>query len=120
MPALPQISLVVLAERLGGPDECSNSLGLLLSGRLVVLSGYLQMADNDAASSTVAPDAGDDVAADSKIDVVRDGTPSSMESTPEHDGAVEATQEPTQPQKRKGGRKPVSLEREAWFADHYR
>ena len=68
------------------------------------------MADNDAASSTIGLDAGDDVAAVGKIDVARDGTPSSMESTPEADGGMEATQEPTaQPQKRKGGRKPVSF-----------
>lgn len=68
------------------------------------------MADNDAASSTIGLDAGDDVAAVGKIDVTRDGTPSSMESTPEADGGMEATQEPTaQPQKRKGGRKPVSF-----------
>ena len=67
------------------------------------------MADNDAASSITGLDAGDDVATVGKIDVTRDGTPSSMESTPEHDGGMEATQEPTtQPQKRKGGRKPVS------------
>jgi len=67
------------------------------------------MADNDAASSITGLDAGDDVATVGKIDVTRDGTPSSMGSTPEHDGDMETTQEPTaQPQKRKGGRKPVS------------
>jgi len=67
------------------------------------------MADNDAASSITGLDAGDDVDAVGKIDVTRDGTPSSMESTPEHDGGIETQQEPTaQPQKRKGGRKPVS------------
>jgi hypothetical protein len=67
------------------------------------------MADNDAASSITGLDAGDDVDTVGKIDVTRDGTPSSMGSTPEHDGDMETTQEPTaQPQKRKGGRKPVS------------
>lgn len=66
------------------------------------------MADNDAASSITGLDAGDDVATVGKIDVTRDGTPSSMGSTPEHDGDMETTQEPTaQPQKRKGGRKPI-------------
>lgn len=66
------------------------------------------MADNDAASSNIAAD-GDDVAGVGKIDVTRDGTPSSMESTPEQDTVIEETQEPAaQPQKRKGGRKPVS------------
>jgi hypothetical protein len=79
---------------------------LLLPSRR--FAGYLQMADNDAASSTIGLDAGDDVAAVGKIDVARDGTPSSMESTPEHEGSMETTQEPAQPQKRKGGRKPVS------------
>jgi len=69
------------------------------------------MADNDAASSITGLDAGDDVATVGKIDVTRDGTPSSMGSTPEHDGDMETTQEPTaQPQKRKGGRKPVSAD----------
>jgi hypothetical protein len=81
---------------------------LLLPSRY--FAGYLQMADNDAASSITGLDAGDDVATVGKIDVTRDGTPSSMGSTPEHDGDMETTQEPTaQPQKRKGGRKPVSI-----------
>jgi hypothetical protein len=67
------------------------------------------MADNDAASINAGLDAGDRDVAVAKIDVARDGTPSSMESTPEADGGNEATQEPAaQPQKRKGGRKPVS------------
>jgi len=69
------------------------------------------MADNDAASSNAGLEPGDHVAAVTKIDVARDGTPSSMESTPEADGGIEATQEPAaQPQKRKGGRKPVSCQ----------
>jgi hypothetical protein len=67
------------------------------------------MADNDAASSITGLDAGDDVTTVGKIDDTRDGTPSSMESTPEHDGGMETTTEPmAQPLKRKGGRKPVS------------
>jgi hypothetical protein len=37
----------------------------------------------------------------------RDGTPSSIGSSPEQDIGMEAEQEPAQPQKRKGGRKPV-------------
>ena len=50
----------------------------------------------------------DDMAAADRLDPERDGTPSSIESTPEHDTIAEASQEPAQPQKRKGGRKPVS------------
>lgn len=69
------------------------------------------MADNDAASSNIAAD-GDDASGVGKIDVARDGTPSSMESTPEQDANIEETQEPAaQPQKRKGGRKPVSQQK---------
>lgn len=50
-----------------------------------------------------------DMAALSKVEPAPDGTPSSIESTPEQDPGTEpATQEPAQPQKRKGGRKPVS------------
>jgi hypothetical protein len=51
-----------------------------------------------------------DMAADSKFEnghEAREGTPSSIESTPEQDGPVEPSQEPVQPPKRKGGRKPV-------------
>ena len=51
----------------------------------------------------------DDMAADSKVEPPRDGTPSSLESTPEQEEQPEPSQEPTQPQKRKGGRKPVSI-----------
>lgn len=59
------------------------------------------MGDNNqiAAASMAAP---------SKIESLPDGTPSSIESTPEPDGDAEPSQEPVQPQKRKGGRKPVS------------
>ena len=51
------------------------------------------------------------MAATSKIETGLDeGTPSSIESTPEKDGQPEISQEPaTLPQKRKGGRKPVSV-----------
>jgi hypothetical protein len=52
--------------------------------------------------------AGGDMAAPSKIESLPDGTPSSIESTPEPDAGAEPSQEPVQPQKRKGGRKPVS------------
>lgn len=50
------------------------------------------------------------MAATSKIETGHDeGTPSSIESTPEQEGQHEMTQEPAAlPQKRKGGRKPVS------------
>ena len=50
----------------------------------------------------------DDMAADSK-EPPREGTPSSIESTPEAEADIgaEPSQEPLQPQKRKGGRKPV-------------
>ena len=49
------------------------------------------------------------MAAASKVEPVDDeGTPSSIESTPEPDALPELSQEPTaQPVKRKGGRKPV-------------
>ena len=50
----------------------------------------------------------DDATAAAKLELSRDGTPSSIESSPEHDGGPEALQEPAQPLKRKGGRKPVS------------
>ena len=60
------------------------------------------MGDND--SNT----ADGNMAADSKFDAVREGTPSSSGSSPDQDGGVEPSQEPIQPQKRKGGRKPVS------------
>ncbi|KXL46716.1 MAG: hypothetical protein FE78DRAFT_538145 [Acidomyces sp. 'richmondensis'] len=60
--------------------------------------------------------AADDMAAESKIEPApaapADRTPSSVESTPEHEGPPpgdETSQDPTpaQPQKRKGGRKPI-------------
>ena len=68
------------------------------------------MADNDAAGSSAGLDAGDHATTDAKIDVARDGTPSSMESTPEADGGNEVQEPAAQPQKRKGGRKPVSCQ----------
>jgi hypothetical protein len=53
----------------------------------------------------------EDMAADSKVEPPpRDGTPSSIESSLEQEAEVEPEQEqPAQPQKRKGGRKPVCL-----------
>jgi hypothetical protein len=48
-----------------------------------------------------------DAAAAAKLELSRDGTPSSIESSPEREGEPEALQEPAQPLKRKGGRKPV-------------
>ena len=53
------------------------------------------------------------MAADNQVELepVREGTPSSIESTPEHEIEAGAEGEPSQeqalPQKRKGGRKPV-------------
>lgn len=49
------------------------------------------------------------MAAESKIEPARDRTPSSIESTPspEPEAGGEPLNEPAQPQKRKGGRKPV-------------
>ena len=48
------------------------------------------------------------MAAASQADAEHDGeTPSSTVSSPEQDAAAEQSQEPAQPQKRKGGRKPV-------------
>lgn len=49
------------------------------------------------------------MAAPSKVENPPEATPSSLESTPEQEAGPEPTQEPAQPQKRKGGRKPVSL-----------
>jgi len=49
-----------------------------------------------------------DMAAASKVEAPPEATPSSLESTPEPEAGVpEPSQEPTQPQKRKGGRKPI-------------
>lgn len=47
------------------------------------------------------------MAAPSKIEPAAEGTPSSIESTPEREADAEPSQEPAQPQKRKGGRKPI-------------
>ena len=49
------------------------------------------------------------MAAETKIEPVRDRTPSSIESSqsPEPELGGEPSQESTQPLKRKGGRKPV-------------
>lgn len=64
------------------------------------LPAYLQMGDSSIP--------GGDMAAPSKIESLPEGTPSSLESSPEPDPGAEPSQEPVQPQKRKGGRKPVS------------
>lgn len=52
-----------------------------------------------------------DMAVASKVedDAPGDATPSSIESTPEPEAGPDPPQEPAQPQKRKGGRKPVSI-----------
>jgi len=65
------------------------------------LGGFLQMEDKGAAE--------DDMATDSKVEPPRDGTPSSLESTPEQEEQPEQEQEPALPVKRKGGRKPVCV-----------
>jgi len=73
------------------------------------------MGDNDASSSNAAAAAGHDGGAEvspdgiGKVETSRDGTPSSMESTPEQEAGAETANEPAQPQKRKGGRKPVCV-----------
>lgn len=56
------------------------------------------MADNSAPA---------DMPAVTKTETGHDNTPSSIESTPDRD--PEVVQDQTQPQKRKGGRKPVRL-----------
>ena len=53
----------------------------------------------------------DDMAADTKIEPPRGDTPSSIESSPEPEAGAEPSQEPAQPQKRKGGRKHVCLQK---------
>ncbi|KAK3706106.1 hypothetical protein LTR37_012933 [Vermiconidia calcicola] len=58
------------------------------------------MADNNIAEEDV-------MATDSKVEPPREGTPSSIESTPEPEAGAEPSQEPAQPAKRKGGRKPI-------------
>ena len=53
-----------------------------------------------------------DMAAPSKVEEGAEAaTPSSIESSPDQDqdAGAEQPQEPAQPQKRKGGRKPVSV-----------
>ena len=67
-----------------------------------VWTGYLQMGDSSVVDEGMV--------AASKIETaVHEGTPSDLESTPEPDAHHEVSQEPAaQPQKRKGGRKPVS------------
>ena len=47
------------------------------------------------------------MAAESLAEPLREGTPSSLESSPEPEAGAEASTEQPQPQKRKGGRKPV-------------
>ncbi|KAF2484222.1 hypothetical protein BDY17DRAFT_295230 [Neohortaea acidophila] len=49
----------------------------------------------------------EDMAADTKLDPAGENTPSSIDSSPEPEAGAEASQEPVQPQKRKGGRKPI-------------
>ena len=70
--------------------------------------GFLQMGD----SNSITADG--DMAAESKFENDREGTPSSIESTPEQDGGAEPSQEPAPPQKRKGGRKPVRSKVDMW------
>ena len=60
------------------------------------------MGDN---STTIAT--GEVASAIIKSDAGQEATPSSLESSPERE--AEIVQDPAQPQKRKGGRKPVRL-----------
>ena len=62
-----------------------------------------------------AEDREHDMATDSKVEPPPDATPSSIESTPEQDDLPEQSQEPAQPVKRKGGRKPVSVA-DSWLS----
>lgn len=72
---------------------------------LFISAGYLQM--GDSSNVAVVGDRGDADAIGKAEGPSHDGTPSSIESDVEQDAGAENTQEPTQPQKRKGGRKPV-------------
>ncbi|KAI7202045.1 hypothetical protein KC365_g18581 [Hortaea werneckii] len=81
--------------------------GARAAAAAAAVGGTLQMGDRSVV------DAQDDMAAASKIDgadaPVAEGTPtSSVESTPEHEMQDASSEQPSQPQKRKGGRKPVS------------
>lgn len=69
---------------------------------LLLVLFLLQMGDN---STTVAT--GEVASAMIKSDAGQEATPSSLESSPERE--AEIVQDPAQPQKRKGGRKPVRL-----------
>ena len=62
------------------------------------------MADTSSLGTATA---GEETTISDTLDEVKAGTPSSFESTPEPN-AESAVQDPAQPQKRKGGRKPVS------------
>lgn len=62
------------------------------------------------------------MAAESQIEPPRGRTPSSIESTPSPEpdaGGGEPSQEPVQPQKRKGGRKPVNANRSSNVQVYY-
>lgn len=68
------------------------------------------MGDSKIALKDDDDDDDDGMAVDPKVEAIREGTPSSIESTPEPDilAGSEAQDAPL-PQKRKGGRKPVCL-----------
>lgn len=61
----------------------------------------MQIGDNSTAGAAEV------ASAVTKSDAGQEATPSSLESTPERE--TEIVQDPAQPQKRKGGRKPVRL-----------
>ena len=64
------------------------------------MRGFLQMGDSKTGD--------DEMTTDSKLEPPRESTPSSIESDGEQDDAgAEPSLEQAQPQKRKGGRKPV-------------
>lgn len=60
-----------------------------------------------ASSHSIQHNLDDSMGAVAKGAEPRDGTPSSIESTPEPEGDAEIEGQPAQPVKRKGGRKPV-------------
>lgn len=67
------------------------------------------MGDTDNSSAAASISTADEMAGISKIEPGREDTPSSIESTPEPSADADtAAQDPALPQKRKGGRKPVS------------
>lgn len=67
------------------------------------------MGDSSSNVASVVGDNGDADAIGKAEGPSHDGTPSSMDTDAEQEAGAENAQEPAQPQKRKGGRKPVSV-----------